>query len=283
MLNAFWEAHHQLLRSVCCGVEMDRRPEGLACRGCGRPWPARHGFPLFVSDAPHQDFYDTTFWGGRRLELNSVDAFYLQVLEDWLKLLGLKEGDRYLDVSCGEGHSLWTAERLGALAVGTDFSMTALMSAERKFDVQSMVLCPAEALPFPDGSFDALSCLGSLEHYPDPAGALREFRRVTTRRARMLVVVPNRRHILLPILNMVDRQPIVTRLDLEGWKRFLDANGLRMIGVEPDNHTYYRPLSPLRIRGIFRRMLAPIASGAGLQRAWQFAFLCEKKDVEVQS
>src|SRR5690606_38797234 len=50
---------------------------------------------------------------------------------------------------------------------------------------------PAERLPFGDGEFDLVTCLGSLEHFLDPVGALKEMRRVARPKARFLILVPN--------------------------------------------------------------------------------------------
>ena len=50
---------------------------------------------------------------------------------------------------------------------------------------------PAESLPFPDGRFDIVTCLGSLEHFLEPVEALREMVRVATRDAVFIILVPN--------------------------------------------------------------------------------------------
>ena len=50
---------------------------------------------------------------------------------------------------------------------------------------------PAEKLPFADGQFDFVSCLGALEHFLDPTRALREMVRVATPVAEFLLLVPN--------------------------------------------------------------------------------------------
>ena len=51
-------------------------------------------------------------------------------------------------------------------------------------------ICSVEALPFPDGSFDAVLCTEVLEHVPDPAQVLREFKRVTRPGGRVFITVP---------------------------------------------------------------------------------------------
>lgn len=103
----------------------------------------------------------------------------------WQKLRG--EGPfRLLDVGCGTGWLLaltasWpTAERL----VGLDASPEMLTKLEAKIAAApdptklQAVHGDAEHLPFEDGSFDVLTCCNSFHHYPNQAGAIREFHRV---------------------------------------------------------------------------------------------------------
>ena len=51
--------------------------------------------------------------------------------------------------------------------------------ARRKLPAQVTVLAgDGERLPFPDGSFDLMTCCDSFHHYPDPRRAAEEFCRV---------------------------------------------------------------------------------------------------------
>lgn len=47
-----------------------------------------------------------------------------------------------------------------------------------------------ELLPFPDESFDVVMCIQAFDFVPDPAAAVREFKRVLRARGRVLVSVP---------------------------------------------------------------------------------------------
>jgi SAM-dependent methyltransferase len=51
-------------------------------------------------------------------------------------------------------------------------------------------VAPVEALPFPDASFDLVTCLDVVEHTPDDRRTLAELRRVTRRGGALLVTVP---------------------------------------------------------------------------------------------
>jgi demethylmenaquinone methyltransferase/2-methoxy-6-polyprenyl-1,4-benzoquinol methylase len=93
-------------------------------------------------------------------------------------------GDRVLDVATGTG--MVAAEllaRADCLVVGLDQSAQMLAAARARFDgvdgrrVQ-LIEGEAESLPFPDGSFDALTFTYLLRYVEDPAATMRELSRV---------------------------------------------------------------------------------------------------------
>ncbi len=92
-------------------------------------------------------------------------------------------GCRILDVSTGTGEAaLVTLPIVGAsgLVIGADISPAILEGARDRLDEPSFlqVAADGQALPFKDGSFDAVICQLGLQFFPDPALGLREFRRV---------------------------------------------------------------------------------------------------------
>ncbi len=108
-----------------------------------------------------------------------------------LALAEPKPGDSVLDVACGGGYLLMEAERSGLEAHGIDIAQAAIDRAQRFAPSAKLVRGDAEALPYPDASFDVVTCLGSLEHFLDPPKALEEMRRVLKPDGRAVVVVPN--------------------------------------------------------------------------------------------
>ncbi len=101
---------------------------------------------------------------------------------DVLAALGGSDFDALLDVGCGTGlllervHELRPAARLA----GVDLSEAMLDVAGRRLGgAADLRLADAEHLPQPDGAVDAVVCVDSFHHYPDPAAALAEMRRVT--------------------------------------------------------------------------------------------------------
>jgi ubiquinone/menaquinone biosynthesis C-methylase UbiE len=94
-----------------------------------------------------------------------------------------------LDVGCGTGATLAAIVRAHpeAHAWGIDLSEEMLARARERLrgageQVASRVdlqVADAEQLPMADDAVDLVVCVDSLHHYPDPATALREMRRVT--------------------------------------------------------------------------------------------------------
>jgi len=102
--------------------------------------------------------------------------------------------DRILDVGCGTGFA--TEGLLDRIDVvhGLDQSTHQLRKAYGKFDKDGPVRFyrgDAERLPFADGAFDGVWSSGSIEYWPNPVAALREFRRVVEPGGPVLVVGPD--------------------------------------------------------------------------------------------
>jgi SAM-dependent methyltransferase len=129
-------------------------------------------------------------------------------------LLGLASGHRVLDVACGPGN--FTREFARAvgpqgLVVGFDASETMLSRAVRDTDKAGLenvgyVRGDVAALPFADGSFDAVCCFAALHLFADPFAAIAEMTRVLTAGGRIAILTSVRRQIALPPL-----KPIVER------------------------------------------------------------------------
>ena len=114
--------------------------------------------------------------------------------EYYARCLALAEprpGDRVLDVACGGGYLLMEAERAGLEAHGIDIAQAAIDRAKTFAPKSNLVRGDAENLPYEDGHFDIVTCLGSLEHFLSPPKALEEMRRVLKPAGRAVIVVPN--------------------------------------------------------------------------------------------
>jgi ubiquinone/menaquinone biosynthesis C-methylase UbiE len=99
-----------------------------------------------------------------------------------LDMLAMSAGDRVLDVGCGPGN--FTREFAGVsrdgLVVGIDASRTMLAEAVRKPTLDNVAYLRGDAcaLPFRDGSFNAVCCFAALYLIEEPLRALDEIARV---------------------------------------------------------------------------------------------------------
>ena len=104
--------------------------------------------------------------------------------DDIASRVEVREGLRVLEVACGTGVvTRYLRERLPANArlVASDFSEAMLSFAQRKLSALAGIewmQADAAALPFPDGSFDAVVCQFGLMFVPDQAAAVHEAYRV---------------------------------------------------------------------------------------------------------
>ncbi|HEX5692508.1 MAG TPA: class I SAM-dependent methyltransferase, partial [Roseiflexaceae bacterium] len=119
--------------------------------------------------------------------INQRDSLYLWFLDQ----VAQYGAGRLLDVSCGQGTFMRMAGAAGFRAIGIDFSAAALERAQQTAPAAGIALANAQGLPFADNSFDAVTNLGSLEHYFDPPEAVREMARVLRPGGRAFVWVPN--------------------------------------------------------------------------------------------
>jgi SAM-dependent methyltransferase len=119
----------------------------------------------------------------------------MRALEDrhwWYRSLHDVVGSRLggaatvLDVGCGTGGMLARLSRVRSL--GVDLSPAALSHARRR-GLRAVARASAGALPFPDGSFDAVLALDLLYHrdVDDEGAALAECRRVVRPGGRIMI------------------------------------------------------------------------------------------------
>ncbi|BDZ44359.1 class I SAM-dependent methyltransferase [Naasia aerilata] len=95
--------------------------------------------------------------------------------------MDIRPGLRVLDVGCGSGEFVQLLHTLGAEASGADPAPGMLAVARARLGVgvdARLRLGNAEALPWPDASFDAVTAVNALQFADDPLAALAEFRRV---------------------------------------------------------------------------------------------------------
>ena len=135
-------------------------------------------------------------------------------------------GQTVLEVGCGIGTDLVRFAKGGARVTGVDLSATAIDLARENFALHGLTavelqVANAEALPYPDASFDHVYGHGVIQYTADPAQLIRECHRVVKPGGTGIFTVYNR----VSWLNVLSR---VMKVPLE----HEDAPVLRRYSIE---------------------------------------------------
>ena len=126
-------------------------------------------------DFEHQGWSAQEVAAGYHDYLSPVTTQAIRALLDAARV---GRGMQVVDVATGAGYAAAAAAERGAVVVGVDFSATQLALAQRHYPAIEFREGDASALPFPDGSFDAVISNFGMPHFPDPDAFLREAFRV---------------------------------------------------------------------------------------------------------
>ncbi len=228
------------------------------------------------SKGVYEDIYTTT-------EIRHLDSFYRWLLS----LLEPRPGGRLLDISCGVGSLPRLAVRAGLAAYGVDFAEAALHVARREAPRAHLIVGNGEHLPYPDGSFDYITNIGSLEHYEHPEAGVREIARLLKPGGRACVLLPNTFSImgngwvaLRTGRTFDDLQPIQRYAARLEWQDLLEEGGLRVVRTVKHEYAWPRSLPDLRWylshpKALLRLFLGPLIP---LNWASFFVYLCEGRE-----
>jgi SAM-dependent methyltransferase len=107
-------------------------------------------------------------------------------VRQWARL----DGARILDAGCGVGTYTEQFGRFSPYVTGVEIDLAVARQAIAR--LPGIVVAPAEALPFADGSFDVLFSHEVIEHVTDDAAAAAEMLRVVAPGGRIVIFCPNR-------------------------------------------------------------------------------------------
>jgi demethylmenaquinone methyltransferase / 2-methoxy-6-polyprenyl-1,4-benzoquinol methylase len=136
----------------------------------------------------------------RRYDLLN-DLLSLGLHRDWKRrvtdLAAVQPGGRALDLCCGTGDIAFALARRGAAVTGLDFSRKMLDVAEARNIVRdpksgarnpTFIQGDAQQIPFPDGTFDAVTVGYGLRNLASWEAGLAEMQRVAKPGARLVVL-----------------------------------------------------------------------------------------------
>src|SRR5512134_924612 len=116
----------------------------------------------------------------------SVIGTTLQIVgEDLCEALDVRSGQRVLDVAAGNGNASLAAARRWCEVTSTDYVAALLERARERAQAERLAItfreADAEALPFPDESFDVVLSTFGVMFTPDQERAAKELVRVCNR------------------------------------------------------------------------------------------------------
>lgn len=170
----------------------------------------------------------------------------------FVQLLAARRGERLLDVACGPGLLLDAAAARGVVSCGVDLSTAAIELAQQRRPGIDARVGNAEQLPFADGTFDHVTCLGSIERFLDREAALREMLRVGKPGARFCFLVRNASTLAWRLWReRLGRREVQGHQDaqtLAQWRALFARCGFRELRVLPDQwpQQRWRQLLPWR-------------------------------------
>jgi len=182
--------------------------------------------------------------------------FKQKIVDIILKYHPALKNKKLLDIACGNGNFLQFAESFFQ-TYGVDFSKNAIAIAKKRCKKSVLSVSPAEKLKFPNGWFDVITCLGSLEHFVNMDAALDEMARVVKPGGIAVIHVPNSAYLVHKMLRVKDHGQINERMMTEPEWRAVIEKHLRVVKCYKYNTRWYTQLIPKKY-------------------SCHFTFLCEK-------
>src|SRR3954453_2232858 len=114
-------------------------------------------------------------------DFHAVATLIQPVADTLCEAVDLRAGWRVLDVACGSGNAAIAAARCGCDVIGIDYVPALLARGRRRIEAEGLPVelleGDAEAIPFPDGSFDAVLSVFGAMFAPDHPRAAAELAR----------------------------------------------------------------------------------------------------------
>lgn len=199
-----------------------------------------------------------------------------------LDILGAQREEALLDLGCGKGSFCNSAFKRGLNVYGVDFSSVALKEARSFNQKINFVLSDAPSLPFKDGFFDYVVCLGSLEHFSDKVSALHQIHRVLKRDGKVYMFLPNSYflgHIYMVCKTGLPPDEAGQQFSEDfntkfGWKKILEENSFKVVSIEKFNTIWASEKVSRLTKYIYNFIAKPFIP---FNLSYAFGYLCVKR------
>ncbi|WP_295822498.1 methyltransferase domain-containing protein [uncultured Deinococcus sp.] len=201
----------------------------------------------------------------------------------FMRWLNLCPGERFLDVACGAGQLVLPAARVGVDATGVDIAANLIAQARARAAAEHLSARfdegDAEALPYPDASFDVVSSLVGAIFAPRPDTVAAELLRVTRPGGRIVMGNWRREGFIGQMFGVIGRHvppsPLMPSPMLwgdEATVRDRLGRGVRELTVERFAYPFAYPFGPAEVVAFFRATYGPtVMAFAALDRPGQEA------------
>lgn len=150
----------------------------LSCLGCKEQYPIINGIPRFIPPSNYADSFGFEWRLYGRVQIdsfsgNQISRDRFEATTGWQE--GSKKGKLILDAGCGGGRFTEIALATGATLVAFDYSNCIDFTKENftgRDDLLHLAQADIRQLPFKP-VFDAVYCMGVLQHTPNPQETLR--------------------------------------------------------------------------------------------------------------
>lgn len=160
---------------------------------------------------------------------------------------------RALDIATGTGHTAFALAPHVASVIGVDITPEMLAEAEklrieRSIANVSFTMADAHDLPFPDGTFDLVTCRRAAHHFSAIDLAIKEMRRVLRPGGRLVIddrSVPEEEAVdrLMNYLDVLHDRSHVREYSPSEWHAMLERAGFTIDRME--QYVQHRPISSL--------------------------------------
>jgi len=221
-------------------------------------------------------WFDNTYSKRGFWYLRPKSAYYI-----YLEILEAQANQKLLDIACGLGRLLEASQDYKVIPYGVDISSVAITKAQERFPSFNLQVANAENLPFNDGTFDMITCIGSLERMVNLKKVLNEMLRVGNEDCKYCFLVRNSEttswQFFKKYLGLKNKQGHQDAKNLEEWNSIFKSAGFEVIKIYPDQYPLIKRIkrNSLWLKKVNYKRI--VKTQMPIERANEFLYLLKKE------